>query len=123
MTISRKIFAESVTLPAITPKSLYELMRDSIQHWGFETTALTTPSMDSIIGTNVELTPNTGDVYMGNDANVRNVNATPLYRGVFLPQGETRTIQDPGVYGIIDPNQIYLWSQSGSTVDVVFTAR
>lgn len=122
MTVSRKLFSANVTLPANTATSLYELMRDSLLHWGFEDTTLTTPSMDSIIGDSVILTPD-DTTYLGSDANVRSTTGGGNYKGAALPADTATPLQDFAKYGLIDPNQVYLYNQSGTTIDVVFSAR
>jgi len=117
MTISRKIFIGRVTLSAITPSSLYQLMRDSALHWGYESTALTTPSLDSIIGSEAGIIPD-ADVYVGSD------NTVSPTTGIRLAAGQNMSLQDFGpAYGIIDPNQIWFYSQSGTQMSVTFTAR
>lgn len=117
MTTSRKIFIGRVLLPAITPSSLYQLMRDSPLHWGFETTALTTPSLDSITGSECGVVPDAA-VYVGSDSSV-----SPS-TGIALTPGANFSLQDFGpAFGIIDPNQIWFYSQSGSGMAVTFQAR
>lgn len=122
MTISRKTFAANVTLPANEATSLYTLMRDSALHWGFETTALTQPSMDSITGERAQITP-AANVYIGSDANVRNTAGVGTYQGALAASGEPFTLQDFARYGIVDPNQVFLYSQPGTTLDLVFQGR
>lgn len=123
MTISRKLFNATCALPANTAKSLYQLMRDSSLHWGYETTALTTPSMDSILGSEAGLTPE-ATIYVGSDSNVRNAAlGGSTYKGVTVIGGSNYSLQDFGPRGMIDPNQVWLFNQSGTNVDVVFQAR
>ena len=123
MTVSRKMFSANVTLPAATATSLYQLMRDSALHWGYESTALTQPSMDSILGSEAGLVP-TADIYIGVDSNVRNTpSGGATYQGVLAATGENYSLQDFGPRGMIDPNQVWLYSAAGTTVDVTFQAR
>lgn len=123
MTISRKFFSANVTLPAATATSLYELMRDSALHWGFEDTTLTAPSMDSITGDAVTLTP-AAITYLGSDANVRETAAGgDTYKGTALAAGEPASLQDFAGFGVVDPNQVYLWNTGGTTLDIIFQAR
>lgn len=123
MTVSRKIFSANVTLPAATATSLNILMRDSLLHWGFEDTSLTTPSMDSILGSEAGIVP-ASDVYIGIDSNVRNAaGGGGTYQGVLAAAGENYSLQDFGPRGMIDPNQIWLYSVGGTTVDLTFQAR
>jgi hypothetical protein len=123
MTISRKIFAANVALAADAATSLYQLMKASALHWGYEDATLTQPSMDSILGSNTEFTPS-GPVYVGSDSNVRNAAlGGSTYRGVLAPGGDVFSLQDFGPVGMIDPNQIWLYAQSGATLDVTFQAR
>jgi hypothetical protein len=123
MTISRKTFIGQVTVPASTATSLYSIMRDSPLHWGYETTALTTPSMDSITGSNAGIVPY-GSLVVGSDSNVSTVTSGANYRGVFVPLAANFSLQDFGsADGVIDPNQIFLYSPQGCLIDLVFTAR
>lgn len=123
MTISRKIFSANVTLPANQATSLYTLMKNSALHWGYESTALTQPSMDSILGSEAGIIPS-ADVYVGVDSNVRGgALGGSTYKGVLAPGGDNYSLQDFGPRGMIDPNQIWLYNQSGCTVDVTFQAR
>jgi len=116
MTISRKIFIGRVTLPAITPSSLYQLMRDSPLHWGYETTALTAPSLDSITGSEAGIVPD-APVQVGIDSSVATT-------GITLAAGQNFSLQDFGdAFGVIDPNQIWFYNQSGCGMNVTFTAR
>lgn len=116
MTISRKIFIGRVTIPAITPTSLNDLMKNSALHWGYESTALTQPSMDSILGSEAIITPD-ANVYVGVD------NTVSPTTGIVAAAGQNFSLQDVGPRGMIDPNQIWLYSQSGSGMAVTFQAR
>lgn len=122
MTISRKFFSANVTLPANTATSLLQLMISSALHWTFEDTTLTAPSLDSILGDSVLLTPDEV-TYLGSDSNVRATTGVGTYKGATLPADETTSLQDFAKYGLIDPNQIYLFNASGTTIDVVFSGR
>lgn len=123
MTISRKLFSANVTLPADTATSLATLMKNSALHWGYESTALTQPSMDSILGSEAGLVP-AGDIYIGIDSNVRaGALGGSTYKGVLAAGGANYSLQDFGPRGMIDPNQIWLYAQSGATIDVTFQAR
>lgn len=116
MATARKIFIGRVAIPAITASSLYALMRDSALHWGYESTALTTPSLDSIIGSECGVVPDAA-VLIGSDSSVATT-------GIALAAGENFSLQDFGsMYGVIDPTAIYFWSQSGSGMAVTFQAR
>lgn len=116
MTISRKIFIGRVTVPADTPTSLYTLMKLSPLHWGYETTALTQPSMDSILGSEASIVPD-GTVYIGVD------NTVSPSTGVAVAGAASFNLQDFGPRGMIDPNQIWIYSQSGGQMAVTFQAR
>lgn len=122
MTTSRKIFSGRITIPGNQATSLYALMRDSALHWGFETTALTTPSLDSIIGSEVGLVPD-GEIWIGADANVKNAAAGSFYQGVHIAGGANYSLQDFGPMGLLDPNQIFIYSVSGGGADLTFQAR
>lgn len=122
MTISRKIFSANCTLPPGVATSLADLMKNSILHWGYETSALTTPSMDSILGSEAGIVP-AATVNIGSDSNVRDANADPLYKGVTVLVGQNYSLQDFGYGGLIDPTQIYIYRAAGTTIDVVFQAR
>lgn len=122
MTTSRRIFNGRINVPGDQATSLYALMRDSALHWGFETTALTTPSLDSIIGSEIGIIPD-GSMWLGSDANVKNTSAGSFYQGVFLAGGQNFSLQDFGPMGLLDPNSLYLYSISGGGADLTFTAR
>lgn len=122
MTTSRKVFSANVTLPANTATSLATLMRNSALHWGLQSD-LTSPSMDSILGSEAGIIPS-GNVYVGSDANVRGgAIGGSTYKGVTVLGGSNYSLQDFGPAGMIDPNQIYFYNQSGCTMDVTFQAR
>lgn len=116
MSTSRKIFLGRVTLPAITPTSLYDLMKQSALHWGYETTALTTPSFDSIIGDEVGVIPD-ARVFVSSD------NTVSPSTGVSVAAGSNFSLQDFAKYGLIDPNQIYFYNQNGCQMSVTFHGR
>lgn len=116
MSISRKIFIGRVTLPPITPTSLATLMRNSSLHWGLEDD-LATPSLDSITGSEAIVKPD-ATVYVGID---NSVNPTV---GIAVPAGQSFSLQDFGAdFGVIDPNQIWFYNQSGCGMAVTFKAR
>jgi len=122
MTISRKVFSASCELPAATATSLATLMRDSILHWGLESD-LISPSMDSMLGSEVGVVPE-ADVYVGIDANVRDANASPLYKGVTILAAENYSLQDFGAdFGLIDPQQIWFYSAGGTNLDITYQGR
>lgn len=122
MTISRKIFNANVTLPANTATSLATLMRNSALHWGLESD-LASPSMDSFLGSEAGIVPS-ANVYIGSDSNVRSAAiGGSSYRGVLAPGGANYSLQDFGPMGMIDPNQVWFYNQSGCTMDVTFQAR
>lgn len=122
MTTSRKMFQGRITIPGNQATSLVALMAASPLHWTLEAD-LTTPSLDSILGSEVGLIPD-GVIYVGSDANVKNATADPYYQGIRINGGQNYSLQDfGGGYGMIDPNQIYLYSASGSGADLVFQAR
>jgi len=117
MSIARKIFMGRVLLPGTTPTSLATLMRDSALHWGLEAD-LTTPSLDSITGSEVIVKPDSAVRY-GSDSSVG------VLAGNDLAGGATLSLVDDGaMYGVLDPNQIYFFA-TGSAVgmQVIFTAR
>ena len=116
MGTSRKMFIGRVTLPPNAGTSLYAMMRDSSQHWGFETTALNDPNFDSIIGSEVIVTP---------DAPVRvSSDSAAGAAGILKAAAAAFSLSDYGPdFGIIDPTAIYFWNQNGCGMDVIFTAR
>lgn len=122
MTTSRKIFSGRITIPNNQATSLYAMMRDSPLHWGFESTALTIPSLDSILGSEVGIVPD-GDIWIGSDANVKNTTVGNFYQGVHIAGGANYSLQDFGPVGLIDPNQIFIYSVSGGGADLTFQAR
>lgn len=118
---SRKVFSANVNLPPDTATSLRTLMRNSPLHWGLESD-LTTPSMDSILGSEAGIIPS-ATVYVGSDANVRGgAIGGSTYKGATALGGLNYSLQDFGP-GMIDPNQVWLYNQSGCTIDVTFQAR
>lgn len=123
MTISRKMFISQVVLPPGVATSLYAMMRDSPLHWGYETTALATPSLDSITGSECGIVPDL-NIFVGSDSNVRDATSGSNYRGVLVTAGTNFSLQDFGAAdGIIDPTSIFFYSSPGCNIDVVFTAR
>lgn len=123
MTLARKMFMSQVVLPPSTATSLLTLMQNAPLHWTYETTALTTPSMDSITGSECGIVPDL-NVCVGVDSNVRDATSGSNYRGVLAAAGTNFSLQDFGsADGIIDPNAIYFYSSPGCNMDVVFTAR
>lgn len=122
MTVSRKIFNATCALPANTATSVATLMKNSALHWGYETTALTQPSMDSILGSELELIPE-ATIYVGSDANVR---GGPLGGSTYKGRpvlGGTNYQLPYGPHGTIDPNQVWLYNQSGCNIAITFVAR
>lgn len=116
MATSRKIFIGRVILPANTPTSLATLMRSSSLHWGLESD-LATPSLDSIIGSEAGIVPD-APVYIGVD------NTVSSTTGIVVAAGANFSLQDFGPsFGVIDPNAIWLYNQSGCGVAVTFQAR
>lgn len=120
MTTSRKMFIGRITIPGNQGTSLAQCMRDSALHWGLESD-LTTPSMDSSIGSEVGIIPD-GPIWIGSDANVKNANIGSFYQGIPVVAAQNYSLQDFGP-GLIDPNQIYLYSVSGGGANLSFTAR
>jgi hypothetical protein len=120
---SRKFFSATVTLPANTPTSLLSLMQLAPLYWTFESDG-TTLSLDSTTGSEASVTPE-GVTYVGDDNLVRGDNAvSPQYRGAPVVANQNYSLQDFGsAYGIIDPNAVWLYSQSGTRVAIVFQAR
>ena len=122
MSVSRKIFLANVMLPAATATSLVTLMQASALHWTLEAD-LTTPSLDSILGSEVGIVPS-ATIYAGSDANVRGgALGGGTYKGVTVLANANFSLQDFGPIGSLDPNQIWLYNQSGCSLDLIFTAR
>lgn len=115
--LCRTFFSATVTLPAATASNVATLMRNSLLHWGENDDG--TPSMDSFMGSELGLVPS-GTTYVGSDANVRNADADPLYKGVELAANENHSLQDPGMRGIIDPETIWLYSVAGASIELTF---
>jgi hypothetical protein len=79
--------------------------------------------MDSILGSEAGIIPS-GDIYVGIDENVRGAAlGGSTYRGVLALGGKSYSLRDFGPVGMIDPNQVWLYAQSGATLDVTFQAR
>jgi len=117
MAISRKMFFGRVLVPGGVATNLLSLMQASALHWGLEAD-LTTPSLDSIIGSECIVVPD-GAVRIASDA----ANAPT---GIAKAAAATLSLSDYGPdFGIIDPTQIWFWSvgPSGTGMDVTFTAR
>lgn len=122
MTISRKMFNGRIAIPGDSATSLLSMMASSPLHWTLESD-LTSPSMDSILGSGCGIVPD-GDIWIGSDANVKNASAGSFYQGVHVAPGRNYSLQDfGGGYGLIDPNQIYIYSLSGGAADLTFNAR
>lgn len=117
MSISRKMFIGRVLAPGGVASSLLSLMQASALHWGLEAD-LTTPSLDSIIGSECGIVPD-GAVRISSDP-------TTAATGINLAAATNFSLQDFGPdFGIIDPTQIFFWSvnPSGTGMNVIFTAR
>jgi hypothetical protein len=117
MSISRKMFIGRVLVPGGVAINLADLMKNSALHWGLEAD-LTTPSLDSIIGSECIIVPD-GAIRISSDS-------TTAATGVAKAAAGTYALSDYGPdYGIIDPTQIWFWSSNGSGtgMDVTFTAR
>lgn len=95
-------------------------MQTGSLHWGLESD-LTSPSMDSILGSECMITPDS-PIWIGSDANVKNATVGSNYQGIAVAAGVKYSLQDFGP-GLIDPNQIYLYSLSGGGADLTFQAR
>jgi hypothetical protein len=121
MSISRKMFNGRITIPGDQAVSLISVMQSSPLHWGLEAD-LVSPSLDSIIGSECGIVPDS-DIWIGSDANVKNTTSGSFYQGVHVAGGANYSLQDFGHYGIIDVNQLYLYSISGGGADLTFTAR
>lgn len=121
MTRSRKIFNGPITIPPDSATSLNALMAQSPLLWGLETDGVS-PSMDSIIGTNVKIVPDS-PIWVGSDANVKNATVGSFYMGVPVAAGATYSLEDAGPRGMIDPNQIYLYAINGTHCNLTFEAR
>lgn len=115
--LCRTFFSATVTLPAATATSVATLMRNSILHWGENGDG--SPSMDSFMGSELGLVPS-GTIYVGSDANVRNADADPLYKGAEVAAAENYSLQDSGMRGIIDPETIWLYSVGGANIELTF---
>lgn len=121
MSRSRKMFLGRVTVPNNEATSLNTLMGQSALKWGFETDG-TTPSLDSIIGSECFITPDS-PIWLGSDANVKNATVGSSYQGIAVGAGVKYSLQDFGPMGMIDPNQIYLYSVNGTSAELTFQAR
>lgn len=120
--LARKIFSANCVLPPGVATSLATLMTQSLLHWGYETAALTAPNADSFTGSEAGIIPS-ATINIGSDSNVRDANADPFYKGITVEGGVNFSLQDFGYGGLIDPNQIWLYRNAGTTIDVVFQAR
>lgn len=119
---SRKIFQGPITVPPDAATSLNTLMQQSALKWGFESDG-TTPSMDSILGSNVKIVPDS-PIWIGSDSNVRSATVGSFYMGVPVAAGATYSLDDQGGgMGMIDPNQIYLYAINGTHCNLVFQSR
>ena len=126
MSTAHKFFSENVTIPVSTPVSMKTLLQTA--GWGFEkdpiTNAIsTTPSLDSFNGIGASIVP-AANVYVGHDQFVGDaVVAGPprLYKGALAAAAQKFGL-DAFCRGIIDPNEVWLFSAGGTTVDLVFKA-
>lgn len=119
-TTSRRMFIGRITVPNNSATSLNSLMASSSLHWGLESD-LVSPSLDSIIGSECFFTPDSA-VWVGSDANVKNATVGSNYQGIAVAAGIKYSLQDFGP-GLIDPNQIYLYSVNGTSAELTFHAR
>lgn len=124
---SSKFFSETVTLGGASATRLADLMRTA--GYGFEKDAnnaiTTTPSLDSFIGGQCFIIPQTYTAWVGHDQYVSSsaLAAPPprLYQGVPAAAGESfNVVQNPR--GIIDANNIWLYSDFPQSVSIVFVA-
>jgi hypothetical protein len=117
MSRARKIFIGRVLVPGLTATSLFSMMQASALLWGYESDG-TTPSLDSIIGSECIVVPD-GAVRIGSDS-------TTAAAGIAKAAAATFSLSDYGPdFGIIDPTAIFFYSvnPSGTGMDVTFTAR
>jgi hypothetical protein len=117
MSIARKMFIGRVLIPGGPGVSLLSMMQASALHWGLEAD-LSTPSLDSIIGSECIGVPD-GAIRISSDS----ANAAT---GIAKAAAATFSLSDYGPdFGIIDPTAIFFYSvnPSGTGMDLTFTAR
>lgn len=126
MSSSKKYFSRTVSLAAVTSVSIASLMRTA--GYGFEMDSdnniTTTPSLDSFIGAQCFIVPQADTIWVGDNQYVssNNVVGPPrLYQGVPAASGESYNVVQ-AQRGIVDVNQVWLYSDSSQTVSIVFVA-
>lgn len=120
--LSRKFFSRRVSITGGTAISYADLMRSApavtgTPQWGENADGL--PSMDSFAGGTVSLTPVTGVINVGYDAQVDDADTASTYVGVPVAAGQVYNVPD-FVRGPVDTNTVWLFSASTQDVDLVF---
>lgn len=122
MSRSRKLFNSRIQIPGDQAVSLLSVMQTSPLKWTYESDG-STPSMDSILGSEVGLVPDS-TIWIGSDANVKNSTVGGFYQGIRVAAALNYSLQDfGGGTGLIDVNQIWLYSVSGTGCDCTFQGR
>lgn len=113
MTMTRKtFFARTVSLTGGAAVSLASVMLAN--GWS---------STDSWEGTQGFLKPASAILYIGDDENVRDAAAAPLYQGYPVASGVAQELsQFRDGAGLIDPNKIYLYSVGTQNLSILFDA-
>lgn len=117
---ARKLFSQRVTIPSGQALSFYALMQlapatPNDAQWGFNPDG-TFPSMDSSYGDGATIIPASQTVYVGRSIDTSPANGVPC--GATVPYN----LQDY-CRGIVDTEQIYVYSTNAQAMDVIFQGR
>lgn len=120
--LARKLFSRRVSITGGTAISLANLMKSApgvtgTPAWGKNADG--SISMDSFSGDGGTIIPVTGDVYFGFDSQVADADAAGTYKGVPAVAEQPFSLTD-FCRGIVDANQVWIFSATSQDVDVIF---
>jgi len=120
--LSRKFFSRRVEITGGTAISYADLMRSApavtgTPQWGENADG--SPSLDSFAGGTVSLTPVTGVINVGYDAQVAAADTASTYLGVPVAAAQVYNVPD-FVRGPVDTNTVWLFSATTQDADLVF---
>ena len=120
--LARKLFSRTCSITGGAAISLASLMRAApavtgTTAWGKNTDG--TVSLDSFEANAATVTPLAGDLYMGYDAQVADADAAATYKGAYAA---VNTPFDLAAWcrGIVDAENVYLYSPSTQSLNIVF---
>jgi hypothetical protein len=122
--LARRLFSRTVSITGGAAVSLATLMRNApavtgTPAWGTNTDG--SVSMDSFEGNECTVTPSTGIVYFGYDARVADADTASTYKGASTTIGATPFDVAAWCRGIVDAENIFLYSPSTQNLSIVFS--